>query len=110
MSRLRRLRGLLAVLLAVAYLGAGVLHNAYACVQGMAATTEVAFTMSHPGGGQDNDQSGMGEHHCHGCFSVAPVLAMTATSLIEPIAAPVPPPVIQLAGVSPALDTPPPKA
>lgn len=60
---------------------------------------------------KDTDTSGktVGEHHCHGCFSVSVPAPVTASAMIEPQVAVIPPPLSGNSDLVRGIDTPPPK-
>lgn len=107
---LRRLRDLLVLLLALGHLSVVVLHGAHVDQSTPSSSTEAIYSKAWFGGATGNDDGALTERHCHGCFSVSPIRAAIAWSLLATIAKPVSLPTKPLTGASPALDTPPPNA
>lgn len=107
-DRLRSPRGIVTVLLTVAYLFAGALHGLCDLdVTNPSGKSVVAVSVT-----KDTDISGQGvatEHHCHGCFSVSvPTLVQAATAFVPKVAT-LAEPSFNGSDLAPSIDTPPPK-
>lgn len=106
--QLRAWRGLLAVLVAGAYLLSGALHSLHGLdVTNPRGTSEIASALDRGGG--HTDHKALGGHHCHGCFSVAVVEPVQSAALAEPSVSAKPHSLHAIAGVVPDTDSPPPK-
>jgi hypothetical protein len=108
-SRLRTSRGIAAICVLLAYLLAGALHGILH--HEIAVPTSDAMTMMSAATSDSHhaDHTPAGDHHCHGCFSVAvpaPVLLATHAAPVtsHPLLAQA-----GIAGLTPSIDTPPPK-
>jgi hypothetical protein len=109
-SRLRTSRGIAAVCVLLAYLLAGALHGLCHC--DIVATPASAATVMSIAETTDSHHSGKAladDHHCHGCFSVAVPAPATLATRTEPVKSRPLPPQTHVAGLSPNIDTPPPK-
>jgi hypothetical protein len=108
-SRLRRWRGIAAVLIAVLYLLSGVLHGAHDIdVTSPAGGSEIA-AMIDDGSAGHGDHKAIGGHHCHGCFSLAVAQPLQSTVATDIVAAHVARRTLALVGTAPDTDSPPPK-
>ena len=109
-SVLRHWRGLLAVLVAVMYLVAGLLHGVHDIdVTSPSGGSEIAAMLDDGGAVGHGDHKALGGHHCHGCFSIAAAQPLPITTAAEIVAAPVPQRAPALIGIAPDTDSPPPK-
>lgn len=105
---LRNWRGLLAVLVAVAYLVSGALHGLHGLdVTHPSGTSEITALLDHGTGHADH--KALASHHCHGCFSVAISEAIHAVAISDPIVSAKPHRLPAIAGVIPDTESPPPK-
>jgi hypothetical protein len=105
--RPRNWRGLLSVLIAVVYLLAGALHGAHDIdVTTPGGGSEIAAVLDGPGHG---DHKAIGEHHCHGCFSLTVTQPAPSAASVAPVPATCPQHAPRLAGIIPDTDFPPPK-
>lgn len=109
-SRLCTSRGIAAICVLLAYLLAGALHGILH--HEIAVPTSGATTMVMSAATPDShhaDHAPAGDHHCHGCFSVAmPAPAVLATRA-EPMVSRPSQPRTGVASLAPNIDTPPPK-
>jgi len=107
---LRNWRGLVAVLVAIIYLLAGVLHGAHDIdVTSPAGGPEIASLLDNGFDGH-GDHKALAGHHCHGCFSVAVVQPLQSGATADVMGAPVQQRVPALIGIAPDTDSPPPKS
>lgn len=96
------------MLLMVAYLLAGALHG----LCDLDVTTPSGNGVITMAAAKDVDTFGKGiaaEHHCHGCFSVAMLMALPASATIASKAAAIRQPPSRNSDLVPGIDTPPPK-
>ena len=106
--RRRNWRGLLSVLIAVAYLLASALHGSHDIdVTTPGGGSEISVVLD--GSADHNDHKAIGGHHCHGCFSLTVTQPPPAAVSVAPAAASSPQPVPRLAGITPDTESPPPK-
>jgi hypothetical protein len=106
---LRRWRGLLAVLVAVAYLFASVAHGLCDIdVTSPAGGSEIASILDDGSTGH-GDHKGIAGHHCHGCFSAAITQQVHAAIAADDITASVQQRQPTLVGIAPDTDSRPPK-
>lgn len=109
LRRLRHWRGLLAVLVALTYLFAGVAHGLCDIdVTSPAGGSEIVLILDE-GSADHGDHKAPGGHHCHGCFSVAVAQPLLSEATAAVIAAPVLQPQPALVGIAPDTTSPPPK-
>ncbi|OAE97505.1 hypothetical protein AYJ54_35325 [Bradyrhizobium centrolobii] len=102
-------RGLLAVLIAITYLLAGVLHGAHDIdVTSPSGGSEIASILDDGLAGH-GDHKALAGHHCHGCFLVAVIQPVQPDAVAELPAASRLPLQAALAGIAPDTDSPPPK-
>lgn len=106
---LRRLRDLLVLLLALGHFSVTVLHSAHVDQPALSKPTETILSKVWLEGSTGSDDPALTERHCHVCFSVSPIRAEMAWSLIAIAARPFSLPTKELTGASPPMDTPPPK-
>lgn len=105
---LRNWRGLVAVLVAVMYLLSGALHGALDIdVTSPTGGSEIASMLDGATG--HDDHKAVGDHHCHGCFSVAVMQPLQSEAAADIVAAPVAQRAPALIGIAPDTDSPPPK-
>lgn len=107
---LRNWRGLVAVLVATAYLLSGLLHGAHDVdVTSPSGGSEIASILDTGPGGHD-DHKAVGGHHCHGCFSIAVLQSAQSDVAANIVAAPASQRARALIGIAPDTDSRPPKS
>lgn len=105
---LRNWRGLLAVLVAGAYLLSGALHGVHGLdVTNPRGASEVAAMLDQGTGHADH--KALGGHHCHGCFSVTVAQPNEWVTLAGLVASVKPRRLPAIIGVGPGTEPPPPK-
>jgi len=105
---LRLLRRAVAVFVLMAYLGVGILHGSHDINVANPAGSAVV-SLADKGIGHA-DHGIVGDHHCHGCFSVSVSAPITTAALIDVwTRAPIPHDA-EHRGLSAGIDLPPPKS
>lgn len=105
---LRNWRGLLAVLVAGAYLLSGALHGLHDLdVTNPSGGSEIAATLDH--GASHGDHKALASHHCHGCFSAAVFEPVQSVAITDPFVSVKPRRQPAITGVIPDTESPPPK-
>jgi hypothetical protein len=91
------------------YLLSGVLHGAHDIdVTSPSGGSEIV-SMLDDGTAGHGDHKALGDHHCHGCFSVAVLQMAQPVTAADIMAAPVAQRALALIGIAPDTDSPPPK-
>jgi hypothetical protein len=107
-SRFRISRGIAVVCVMLAYLLTGALHVCHLDVAAPASNTTIVSMPVSPDS-QPSDHALAADHHCHGCFSIAVPAPAVLAIRAEPAKSRPSPLRTHVAGLTPNIDTPPPK-